>query len=163
MTQQWRFLTSLFIIIATSACGFKPINSAGTETLLAISLQPSKVDSASHKLAWEFDKILAAELHHGETPINPRYTLTTTLSYETGSAVIQSNSTVSRSNIKLRLDYQLSDITTKKPVTKGYIRSATSFDIASSPFSNYVTDEESKRQLLTSIAADLRHRLYSLE
>lgn len=163
MKKQWKYLICSIILFTTCACGFKPINSIETQNLLAISIEPSKVSAGNPTLAWEFDKILAAELHHGAAPVTPRYLLTTTLAYEIGSAVIQGDSTVSRSNVKLKLDYKVTDITTNKVIIKGHIRSTDSFDVASSPFSNYVADEESKKRLLNGIAADLRHRLYTLE
>lgn len=150
------FLSCLLL----QGCGFKPLNSIDGLDLKAISISETKCNGLSKVLGWEFNKILEMELLGGEKVKEPRYILSTTLNASKGSAMIQRDTTISRYNTKITLNYVLTDISSNKAISKGIINLADSFDAAQSPFSNYISGESSNRLLLQNLAYNLRHRLY---
>lgn len=154
-------LITIILLASLVGCNFKPINNTPGSIISALEASPTKIEGGSPQLAWEFDRLLTNDLMQEKKSQSPLYRLEPTLAYETTSAIIQGDSTVSRFNIKLRLKYRVFNTITNKLIAEGTIRSGDSFDVAGSPFSNYVADEESKRRIFSGLIADLHHRLYA--
>lgn len=124
------------------------------------SLKPTKSTKDDSKLAWELDKILAIELPQVTDSTSAIYSIQLNLSTSISNAVIQADSTIARKNINITLNYQILKIADSKVITSGSIMVADSFNVTDAPFSNYVTESQSKSKLLHTIAAELRYRLY---
>jgi hypothetical protein len=159
------FRISLLLILGLviQGCGFKPVNSIEGFNLKEISIAKTECNGVSKGLGWEFNKMLEMELLNGSLAKVPKYALSTTLNATKESGIIQRDSTISRYNTKITLNYVLTDIASKEVLTKGKINLADSFDASHSTFSIYISDEASKRRLLQNLAHNLRHRLYIVQ
>lgn len=161
---KFKFQVLVVLTLVLSGCGFQPINDLESRSIFdSIELEPAKVKNGNVKLAWEFDKLLSQKFHDGKKVMHPLYKLQSELIYEVSPAVIQGDSSISRSTIRIRLNYHLLDEKTGGTVAKGSIMSADGFDSLGTPFANYISDEASKEQLLPTIIADLRYRLYGIK
>lgn len=158
--QLFRIALLFLSCLLLQGCGFKPLNSIDGLDLKAISITETKCNGLSKVLGWEFNKILEMELLGGEKVKEPRYKLSTTLNASNDYGMIQRDTTISRYNTKITLDYVLTDIASNKTISKGRVNLANSFDAAQSPFSNYVSEKSSSRLLLENLSYNLRHRLY---
>jgi hypothetical protein len=158
---KYKKITSFILLNLFTGCGFRPIDQKANQNIQQIMFLPSKVNGNQRTMSWEFDKMIATEFNQENSTSNPKYQLASNLKFDITPATIQSNSITSRYEVKLTVDYVIKDLKEDRIIKKGHILNAASFDSAS-PFSNMISEEETKRQLMHYYIDELRHQLYQL-
>jgi hypothetical protein len=151
-----RIIIILILTIGVSACGFKPMlakNSEGSHILDNI-----KISSIEGKDKSRTKRII---LESFDTPsnIDQLYILDIRVKYELSSMAILKDSQSTRSRVKATLDYTLKDAETRKVIDSSNVFIYGSYNVASSEFTNYISERHVGDTLLKELCEELKGRL----
>ena len=149
-------IVSLFLVLfSLASCGFRPIyktelnptnNFIQTIEILPIA-SPEGANYYNH-----LKNILP-------TGHNPKYTLSTSLSYDKDFSIIQKNSDVLREVVTIKVKYKLTESATNKIIVSGKFSRLASYSTNFSPYGNQANQQELQNTLAIMSAEEVRNRL----
>ena len=150
-------LSLLVTVLSLCSCGFAPLYS--DETYDQLSRVEVVEISSSDSLISEA-RAMREELERILNPFKlqnlPTHSLSVELSDKISSSFIQQNNMQTRMKVTIIAEYTLKDKLTEEVVKQGKVTSTDAFDIAISPYSTFVAEEETKKQLVNSIAHEIK-------
>lgn len=160
-----RYFFTLFSLFFITSCGFHPIYG---DNDLGKQLRQIKVGNISYenKIPTLESIALRSALEHefnwSYTESPQRYTLNLSYIISIEGVAVQSNALATRNNLKITLNYTLIDNDSGKIIERNTLLGVESFDIQSSPYSNYVSKEETAVKVMKSLATEVKLRLTGL-
>lgn len=150
-------LIILFSILATTGCGFKPLYKTESMSFPLKVGSLKFVDAYFDKHLYVFSKALEDSLNPSQ--IHANYRLDVNIVKQTYNIDTQNNSVNNRTKILLIAQYTLTDLRTDKVIVTDSAYSADSFDITVSPYSTYISEEQSIELLLRNLADEIKIRI----
>ena len=157
-----RLTKVLFILLFCSGCGFKPLyyTKVGQSTLSNVSYErivnDVKNPRATFFLNNEIERILDTK---GDKA--PKYLLKVDYDVNIDDYLTQSGSVTSMKKVRVTLNYTITESGGKKVVASGKLMDFDSFSITTSPYSDFVVEEDLKIKILLSLVQELRLQLLS--
>jgi hypothetical protein len=165
----WDFLIRKSYILALAlmgiiftACGFQPLYQQDSELRYELSkciVEYAKKLDQDDKLFYLLQKAVKKELHLDDSPQPGRYKVVLELETHSEAAAIQSDSTVTRTDIILNLKYSLYEAATGKLLKMGVVKTVNSYNIGESHYSNFIASEETAFRAVRLIAYQLKAEL----
>lgn len=156
------------LALSLTACGFHPMygshahNAIGNQSLQGnIQIAPVSGDEA------RYSQILKNALEdrfnpQGITNSKPDYTLTVTLKRSLVPAVVRSDGTILRYDLKFDTNYTLKDNRSSAPPYSGNVRRINSYNVVpNANFATYEAEQNLNERMLTEIAEDYVLRISS--
>ena len=139
---------------AVGACGFQPVygpggSASGLGGLIA-------VEEPRNQLAFDLTRQLETRLG---LPQAPEYLLSADLVIDQDELGITSNNEITRYNLLGRATFDLRDIGTEALVTRGTVRSFTSYSALGTPFATQSAREDAQERLMVILADQIVARL----
>lgn len=156
---------AILILFALTSCGFQPVYNDNNKGGRLSEIKVGNISYASNVPSRESRALRGAlehELNWSYTDSQKKYILDVSYTLSIEGAAIQSNALATRNNLKINLNYILKDIITDKIIEQNTLVGIESFDIPSSPYSNYVSKEEIAVRVAKSLATELRLRLIGM-
>ncbi len=143
------------------ACGFKPVHAPdealhGKLANINVSMQyPNNIPS---RLGQVLEYSLTHALHHAP---GEEYKYNLNIQYEqgTGFATTNTDGTVVRKNVLLRVKYQLQDIASNAIITAGETVAVDGFDTAVSQYSDYVAYNSVTERNAAAAAQEIKMKI----
>ncbi len=157
-----KYFIAVLFSLTLASCGFQPIygNSDLGKRLSQIRIgnisYQSKIPTRE---AITLKSALEHELNWSYTDSPKNYTLDVSYLIAIEGSAIQSNALATRNNLRVTLTYTLTDDKNGKIIESNKLIGVESFDIPASPFSNYVSKEETAIRVMKSLATELKLRL----
>lgn len=160
-----RYFSAFFSLLLITSCGFHPVYS---DNNFGKQLSGIKVGSISYESkiptreSIALTSALEQEFNWSYTDSPKNYTLDLSYVISIEGVAIQSNALATRNNLRVTLNYALTDNNDGKVIERNTLIGVESFDIQSSPYSNYVSKEETAVKVMKSLATELKLRLIGL-
>ena len=143
------------------ACGFKPMYGAKstgpaiTQNLAAIAIDPveGQIDG---RVAQQVRNALLDRVTPLGTPASPRYRLTVTVTEDREGVGLRQDASVTRINISLNGQFQLTDAETAEPVFSSSAWVASAYDVTLQDFSTVTAQQAAERRLAVDLAEEIR-------
>ena len=149
-------IVSLFLVLfSLASCGFRPIYKTELNPtnnfMQAIEILP--IASPEGANYYNHLKNILPTGH------NPKYTLSTSLSYDKDFSIIQKNSDVLREVVTIKVKYKLTESATNKIIVSGKFSRLASYSTNFSPYGNQANQQELQNTLAIMSAEEVRNRL----
>lgn len=162
-------ILSLTLVMGLSACGFQPMyGDASTHAESASALQGNIIILPVGGGSGRFRQVLKNALEdrfnpHGASTANAAYTLQVNLSRLLIPAVVRSDGTILRYDVRFETDYILSSNGTKMKPYNGKVRRISSYNVVpNANFATYEAEESLNERMLKEIAEDYVMRISGL-
>jgi LPS-assembly lipoprotein len=145
-----------------SGCGFKPLygKDSATHTPTAMTQFASiEIPVLRDRIGQQMRNLLIDEMHPGGAAGDYVYKLNVSIREADLNLGLQSNSTSTRGQVRLTVDYALTDNATGKTLLKETLRTSTGYNILINQFSSVVSAEDAREQGLQELAQDITEHL----
>lgn len=153
MHNLFKTAATLCIMLALTACGFKPVysehNAALPVKIGAISIRAQEPG----KLDYTFKHALSQAMRSNDASAQD-YTLNVELIKSTLSFDTQNNRVTSRNRLDLRANFTLLD-RNKKVIFNDFAIASDSYEVTSSPYSSLISEEETTNLLAKALAQEI--------
>lgn len=154
-------LILVLVLSVISGCGFKPLygdNESSTEKLGAIKINVTTTGDIPEKFVHLLQKAIEGNFNSEQGSRNKTHALTVSVvkalaSYET------QNNTSTRTRITLYVNLALLDLNTNKKIYEDKLIAVDSFQVADSPYSALVSEEETAIRMTKEIANEIELRV----
>lgn len=143
---------------ALAGCGFRPLY-AKPDQAAAGPLQDMSsvyVVPLRDRTGQIMHNMLRDRLNPAGVPADPLYVLEVQLTESTEELAIRSDETATRANLRVAAEYALRHRTTDEIVLTGQSRTTTSYNILSSQFATYTSEEDARERALQELSDDIR-------
>jgi len=149
-------------------CGFKPLygrdsasHAPATAVQFAeIELPPIRsLDTTGAHTGQQMRNFLIDDLHPGGAAADYKYRLNVTVREANINLGIQQNTTSTRGQVRLTVDYYLVDQATGQTLLKETLRTSVGYDILTNQFSSVLSAADAREQGLQQMAGDLTEHL----
>lgn len=149
-----------FMVLALNACGFKPLHGDQKtfEKLAGIKINVTSVTQIPDKFVHRLRSVIEDTFQMGNNPQQIQYILNVNVTKVLASYETQNN-TSSRTRISLYIHLNLKDIVTDKNIYTDKLIAIDSFQVADSPYSALVTEEETAIRMTKEIANEIELRV----
>ncbi len=155
-----KVLFSIFVVLMTTSCGFKPLyseNSDSAEKLSQIKVLVNATGDIPAKFAHVLQKTLEDTFHSNQSHNSTHYLDVTVAkaltSYET------QNNTSTRTRVSLYITLVMRDLATNKLIYTDKLIAIDSFQVADSPYSALVSEDETAIRMTKELANEIQLRI----
>lgn len=147
--------------LALGGCGFQPLYARPDNTAngpiqdmasVRVAPLPDRTGQILHNM-------LSDRLNPGGPPAEPVYELDVELKESIEEVAIRRDETATRANLKLSAEYALRRRGTNEVVLKGQSLTTTTYNILSSQFATYTSEEDARKRALRELSDDIRIQL----
>jgi hypothetical protein len=150
----------ILIAVILTSCDFKPIYKTQViSDSLSVKFAKINIVSSDDDFMHDFRNSLTKILNPMSLSYVPEYDLNITLKKETTPVAIRKNSTASRKNIKLSLEYILKDKQSSTVLAQGVIVVSDAYDTMQSEYAVYTADNYITENVMHEVSKDLANRL----
>ena len=147
------------VALALGGCGFRPLYGDRGSAPGAVELARVAVDPIADRLGQILRNDLVALLSPLGEPAYPRYRLTARLRRSKGSLAIQLDSSITRFNLRIAVNFSLIDVASGETVFQSEARAIGSYDAVQSDFATLTAEQDSARRTVREAAEDRRAQL----
>jgi LPS-assembly lipoprotein len=160
-----RTLTLLGLAFLLAGCGFHPLYATpgAARGSMRQHLAAIYVDPVSERLGYELRNQMIDLIDGSATPNNAVYRLRMTLALKNDAIGVKSQSvgtvtetTITRYNDTLTVEYELSDAKTGAVLTKGTETGLSAYNVLSSPYATLVGQQDADKRAADDIADRIR-------
>ena len=155
----FRTLAPLFVVLLLGACGFRSLYGTDATGDAPGELATIKVKPIPDRIGQQLRNNLLDLLNPRGHPANPRYFLTVHLDQSTHRLAIEKDAFATRANLRLRANFSLHDLDSRKIVLSGKSLMVSSYNILDSEFATLMAEKDAKARAAREIAHDIRTRL----
>jgi LPS-assembly lipoprotein len=158
--RNFKSLTILLALLATTACGFRPLygeaagGGSATAEMASIEVRP-----IADRMGQRLRNFLLDRLTPRGRPQRPLYLLSVQVSENVSRLAVRKDETATRANLRLQARYELTETRSGKVVLLGDRRSTSSFNILRSEFGTLSSEKDARirsaRDLADAIKVDL--------
>ena len=147
------------LVLVLEGCGFRPLYGNRGSSPGAIELAAVAVGPISDRLG----QILRNDLIEGLTPLgepaHPRYRLSANLRQSKPSLAIQSDSSITRFDLRIEVSFELIDIASGAALFRGQAHAIGGYGSVQSDFATLTAEQDSARRTAREAAEDIRAQL----
>lgn len=147
------------VALALGGCGFRPLYGNRGSAPGAVELAAVAVDPIGDRLGQILRNDLVERLSPLGEPVYPRYRLRARLRQSRSSLAIQSDSSITRFNLRISVNFLLIDIASGETVFQSEARAIGSFDAVQSDFATLTAEQDAARRTVREAAEDVRAQL----
>jgi hypothetical protein len=153
-------ILSLFLVFI-SGCGFKPVYSKVEDSkgIHLVKLNHIKASKLPTKLDLEFKRAINQAFEVGANNQAAKYYLNINLVTTSQNLDTQNNSTSTRTRLIMYINYELYNIETNRLEVKDRFIASDSFQVDASPYSTFISEEQTGVNMAKSIAEEIKIRL----
>ncbi len=151
-----RLLLSCCLVLALSACGFRPLYGDGSTAGLPSGLRSIEVAPIPERLGQLVRDGLQRQLVPGAAP---QYQLVVTLEQRIEGFGIRQDESVTRERVSLLANYVLNDATTGAPVFESQARSDAAVDKVSSEYATITAERAASQRNVDQVVRQISVRL----
>ena len=145
--------------LALGGCGFRPLYGSRGNAPGAVELAAVAVGQISDRLGQILRNDLTERLSPLGGPVHPRYRLTVGLRESSAALAIQSDSSITRYDLRIDVSFTLIDIASGRTLFQGQARAIGSYDAVRSDFATLTAERDSARRTVREAAEDIRTQL----
>ncbi len=151
---------SLVLLLALSACGFKPMYGQRAEAP-AVTQELARVDIApmEDRLGQLVRGAISDRITPTGAPSNPLYSLKVSVIEEREDVGIRGDASITRANYRLSAQFDLIDLESDDVLITGTTWSQTAFDVVQQDFATVTAELDAQRRLADEIAEEITTRL----
>lgn len=156
----------LFFVLGVTACGFEPtyatktFGNSGSSAVVESQMADIAIDIIPNRSGQFLRNRLIDNLYKNGYPTAPRYRLSiSNISEQIVEIGIAKDSTASRAQLRLEIDFVLIDLQTQQVVLKRKQRATTGYNILSGQYTTYVTEADAREQGLNMLAQQITAQL----
>lgn len=158
-------LTVLGLALILSGCGFHPLYAVPGKArgAMRVEMQSVYVAPAPEALGYELRNQLLDLLDGAAEPQNAKYRLSVVIDTKKQDIGVQSQkvgslsqTTITRYNDRISVEYELADAKTGAVLTKGTEIGLASYNVLSSPYATLVAQQDADKQSVDDIADRIR-------
>lgn len=149
-------------LMLLSGCGFHPLygrDSAGRQPAMAAQFAAIQISVLPDRLGQRMRNLLIDSLHAGGASNDSKYFLTMTIKEAVIDLGLQENSTSTRGQVRLTVEYFLGDKLTGKTLFSETLRASTGYNILINQFSSLLSQEDAEQQGLQQISDEMTEHL----
>lgn len=160
-----RHFIILLSLLTLTACGFRPVYGVNRDTPIGVEEQLGKVEIANipDREGQYLRNALIDRFYRDGRPFDPAYILTVSSVQETITDLdITKTSDTTRTQLRLGINYTLTDKTTGQQLFTRQATSVNSYNVLGSEFATRVTEENARENALDDLArqVELQINLY---
>jgi LPS-assembly lipoprotein len=143
-------------------CGFHPLygrDSASHQPAIAAEFASIQIAVLPDKLGQKMRNLLIDSLHISGASAEPQYTLTMTVKEAVINLGLQENSTSTRGQVRITVEYFLSDKLTGKTLLKETLRTSAGYNILINQFSSLLSQDDAENQGLQQISDQMTEHM----
>ncbi len=145
-----------------SACGFRPLYGVNSEThapAMAQQFALVEIPVIGDRVGQQLRNLLIDSLHPGGAAADYKYRLIVVPREADVSLGLQSNSTSTRGEVKLTVEYRLIDRDSGKVLLHETLRTSTGYNILVNQFGSVLSAEDARARGLEELADDITQHL----
>ncbi len=145
-----------------AGCGFKPLYGSNSVARSGTAMQQFaqiEIPVLPDRIGQEMRNYLIDELHPGGAAADYKYRLNVGIREATINLGIQQNTTSTRGQVRITVDYYLIDQESGKTLLKETLRTSVGYDILINQFSSVLSAEDAREQGLQQLAGDMTEHL----
>lgn len=148
------------MLTGLTACGFRPLYGPqnGYDASLA-EMASVKVLPIPERIGQILRNSLLDRLTPRGAPVNPRYRLGVSMEIQKEGLAFEKDESVTRFNLTVSANYQLTEIATGSVITSGSARSVAAFNVVRSDFANISAEADAERRAARAVGEDIWVRL----
>ena len=152
------FKSSLIAVfcIAVTACGFQPLYGSKGSANIVTDFSDVRVEPIKDRIGQLLSNELKHLLNPLRTPINPKYSLITTLTQSTRSLAVKKTALATRANLLINSSYRLVDIQSRETLTSVTNSITVSYNIYSSQYATLSAEKDAIKRATKELAQDIR-------
>jgi LPS-assembly lipoprotein len=143
-------------------CGFHPLygrDSASHQPAMAAQFASIQIAVLPDKLGQKMRNLLIDSLHISGASADPQYTLTMTVREAVIDLGLQENSTSTRGQVRLTVEYFLNDKLTGKTLLRETLRTSAGYNILINQFSSLLSQDDAETQGLQQISDQMTEHI----
>ena len=154
-------LAALILPPAIAGCGFRPLYGRhGTDSpTVHEALSTVSVGIIPNREGQILRNALISRLNPSGRPRDPRYRLTVGLREDREGIGLTAIDTITRTNLILRADYTLTEISGDVAVARNHVTAIAGFEVLADEVANLSSEIDARRRALTQLADDIRTQL----
>lgn len=149
----------LVLLLPLAACGFRPLYAERAEAVEEPSLAAIKVLPIRDRIGQELEWSLRESFNPRDIPVEPRYTLTISLTTTRVDLGLQRDATSTRARVDVYANFVLADVGSGKPVYSGRTQSTSAFNVLTDAYTAQVAEEDARSRTVRDLSEDIRTRL----
>jgi LPS-assembly lipoprotein len=154
-----RFSASLLLLLALAACGFHPLLSERAEAVDAPALAAIVVQPIPNRIGQELAWSLREALNPDGLSVEPRYSLSVSLTQTRVDLGIQRDATSTRGRVDVVVQLALSELKSGKVVYTSRAQSTSAFNVLQDAYAAQVSEEDARTRTTRDLAQEIRTRL----
>ena len=139
-----------------SACGFQPLYGSKGSANIVTDFSDVRVEPIKDRIGQLLSNELKHLLNPLRTPINPKYSLITTLTQSTRSLAVKKTALATRANLLIVSSHRLVDIQSQQILTSAKNSITVSYNIYSSQYATISAEKEATKRAAKELAHDIR-------
>ena len=147
------------VALALGGCGFRPLYGSRGNAPGAVELAAVTVGPIADRLGQILRNDLTERLSPLGEPVDPRYRLKAQLRESSAALAIQSDSSITRFDLRINVSFALIDIASGRTLFRGQARAIGSYDAVASDFATLTAEQDSARRTVREAAEDIRTQL----
>ena len=147
------------LALALPGCGFRPLYGDRGADPGAVELAAVAVGPIADRLGQILRNDLTARLSPLGEPLQPRYRLKARLRQSSSSLAIQSDSSITRFDLRIDVSFTLIEIASGRALFQGKARAIGGYDAVQSDFATLTAEQDSARRTVREAADDIRTQL----
>ena len=142
-----------------ASCGFRPLYGRRGDDPAAVEMASIQIDLVSDRTDQNLRNDLIERLSPFGEPARPLYGLFIQTRQSSSALAIQSDSTITRYNLRIDALFVLTDRANGVVLFRGNARAVGSYDAVRSDFATLTAERDSARRTVREVAEDIRARL----
>lgn len=161
----FRTLAAGAVLLAVSACGFRPLyappaeDRSGQSVYAFDAMQAVEIGLIPDRSGQYLRNKLVRLIHPEGKSAASKYALTVTFSESRAELDVQQSAIATRANLIVTANYQVTDLVSGVGLGSGNVRSTSGFNIFDSEFQTLVAEQGARERALDAIAEQIRVRL----
>jgi LPS-assembly lipoprotein len=149
-------------LTSLTGCGFHPLygrDSASHQPAMAAQFASIQIGVIPDRLGQKMRNLLIDSLHGGGGSNDPHYFLTMTVKEAVIDLGLQENSTSTRGQVRLTVEYFLEDKLSGKTLLKETLRTSAGYNILINQFSSLLSQDDAENQGLQQISDQMTEHM----
>ena len=156
-----KFITTSLLLVALSACGFKPLYGVDKSGLSdpQAELATVRVGPIEDRLGQLVRNQLVSYFSPRGHGAQKQYELRVNLSLSSEGTALAQDESATRYNLTLTSGFALFDLASNKKIFAGNVRSIAVYNVIASEYSTLIAKQDAERRAARDVAEELRTRI----
>lgn len=155
----YKFIIILITATTLSSCGFTPVYKEISDNENIEKLSSIDVTVPKSLLGQAFKYKLLDIINPSGIKVENLYTMDVKIETSDIPLAIESDQTVTRYKVIIKVEYTVKDLNTAAVISQGYLKREGEYDKVDSHYATYVSEEDTTKRLIKELAEDARLRL----